>query len=159
MSKQKKNMGSFDTRFKPYHVAAKALTLTIGPIGIEEIPDLFPKAPTVAHLLTELKEGEQSPYVKTEAKPKTNPMPVLWFRETGSRMSLVLNTTNRRTLIEAYGMDPNDWTDRKITLSYGLTKQKKPTVIVTAGGQPKAENVDTKTGEIQSEPADLSELM
>lgn len=172
MSKQtrRKNMGDFDNRIKPYHLT-KPWVLKILVIGVEQIADRFSK-PVIGEVLATAEGNKINPYAVPQvakgqkAELPTKQMPVLFFHGWGSRKSFVLNNTNRRTLIEAFGVDPNNWIDKVITLSAGKTPQKKPTVILTVGGDYEnqkpalPETLDTETGELQDgEPVELGHLL
>jgi hypothetical protein len=143
MSKRKPNMGDFDHRIRWYHLLKKPWVLTIWHVGVETMPDRFQAEAPRGEIVTET-QGEFNPYAPRPERKRGEPlpekeMPVLWFDETKSRKSLVLNSTNRRALIAAYGTDPDAWKGVVVTLAAGKTPQGKDTVILTIGGDVKTQ--------------------
>lgn len=133
MSQSRKKFGDLDVRIRPYHVKDAPWIITISHVGIEMIPDLFAQQPPQGEVLT-VDDGEQfDPYAPKPVKkgtPALKPAFVLWFHEFGSRRNFLLNKTNERTLIAAFGKDPRNAKHKLIVLKYGKTRQGKETVIL-----------------------------
>ena len=156
MSKPNKKFGDLEVRIRPYHVKDAPWILTISQISIEMIPDLFAIQPVQGEVIS-LDEGEMfDPYAPKPLKkgvPPMKPAFVLWFREFGSRRNFLLNKTNERALIAAFGREPQNAKGKLVVLKYGKTRQGKDTIlldIAPAGSKPGVGAYDAPP---QDEPA------
>lgn len=126
MSKQRRrNLGDLDKRIKPYHVADKPLTLTIAHVGIETIKSQFKPQ----HNAVEVLAGDTN-FNPFAGETEYRDLYVLWFKETGSRVSFPLNNTNRRTLIKLFGKEFDALIGKRITLKAGKAPNGADTVLI-----------------------------
>ena len=125
MSKNKRNLGDLDKRIKPYHVQERPATLTISHVGLETIKTRFKPEHNAVTVLAG--DSNFNPFA---AENVMQDLYVLWFVELGARMNFPLNNTNRRTLIKAYGRDPQNLIGKKITLKFGKAPNGADTIIV-----------------------------
>lgn len=156
MSKQKKkrNLGDVEKRLKPFHIINSGKPywkLTILTVGLEPVYDQFKTKPR-GEILAPVEDPDFKPY--DEPKGAEKEMYVLWFREIGSKINLLLNTTNRRTLIAAYGMDPFELRGKVVYLHAGKSRNGNPTIILTTE-PPNGADAPPPT----QDPPELQELM
>lgn len=174
MSRKRTDMGQFDSRIRWYHLKKKPWVLTIKHIGTEDIPDLFHHDPPSGEIITATDGDTFNPYAPPPERKRgypipTKKMPVLWFEELGSQKSFVLNSMNRRTLIERFGTDSTDWKQVVVTLSWSKTPQGADTVLLEIGGDVatqtpaavwlKQQKQKAANAERPAPPADLKDLI
>lgn len=172
MSKKKFNMGDFDKRIKAYHLRdekgnVRPWVLKIRAVGREEIVDTFGSPKTEGEILTDT-EDDFNPYVDQASGDgkkhvQTKWMPVLWFYRPPFR-NMLLNNTNRRTLINALGVYQEHWRDAVVTLHPSKTRGGQDTIILVMGGdyekQIPAPLFEPKKQRAPEQPmVDLSELL
>ena len=164
----RKKFGDLDVRIRPYHVKDAPWILTISHVGIEMIPDLYAQQPPTGEILT-VEEGDHfdpfAPKPVRKGAPTLKPAFVIWFKEFGVRRNFLLNKTNERTLIAAFGRDPNNCKGKLVVLKYGKTRQGKDTVILEIapdGSKPGLGTYNTPHDDeilTDTEPAPLTDLI